>query len=127
MTIDRKAAWRRRGRGYSLISKERQGKGRSGKTRTRVSASYPAGPDRRLLESHQRCIEASPQYAKWLDRLTGAAAVHAVIASRNTNKSGRQNMVTKQEDALIVKNLIALAAVEVLGGAIALGLTFHLF
>lgn len=36
-------------------------------------------------------------------------------------------MVTKQEDALIVKNLIALAAVEVLGGAIALGLTFHLF
>ncbi len=35
-------------------------------------------------------------------------------------------MVTKQDDALIFRNLIALAAVETLGGAIALGLLFNL-
>ena len=34
-------------------------------------------------------------------------------------------MVTKQEDAFIVKNLIALAAVETIGAVIALGLVFN--
>lgn len=36
-------------------------------------------------------------------------------------------MVTKQDDALIFRNLIALATVETLGGAIAIGLIFNLF
>ncbi|EHP43706.1 hypothetical protein OR16_06344 [Cupriavidus basilensis OR16] len=35
-------------------------------------------------------------------------------------------MVTKQEDAVVWKNLLALAAVEALGGAIALGFAFNL-
>ena len=35
-------------------------------------------------------------------------------------------MVTKQDDAFILRNLIARAAVETLGGAIALGLVFNL-
>lgn len=35
-------------------------------------------------------------------------------------------MVTKQDDAFILRNLIALAAVETLGGAIALGFVFNL-
>lgn len=34
-------------------------------------------------------------------------------------------MVTKQDDALILRNLIALATVETLGCAIALGLVFN--
>ncbi|ODV40751.1 hypothetical protein AWV79_04705 [Cupriavidus sp. UYMMa02A] len=38
---------------------------------------------------------------------------------------GDYTMVTKQEDAFIVKNLIALAAVETIGAAIALGLVFN--
>ncbi|GMG92773.1 hypothetical protein Cmtc_39930 [Cupriavidus sp. TKC] len=42
------------------------------------------------------------------------------------NLSGDNTMVTKQDDAFILRNLIALAAVETLGGAIALGLVFNL-
>jgi hypothetical protein len=35
-------------------------------------------------------------------------------------------MVTKQDDAFVLRNLIALAAVETLGGAIALSFVFNL-
>lgn len=35
-------------------------------------------------------------------------------------------MVTKKDESLIVKNLIALAAVETIGGAIALSFVFNL-
>ncbi len=35
-------------------------------------------------------------------------------------------MVTKQDDAFVLKNLLALAALEALGGAIALGFAFNL-
>lgn len=35
-------------------------------------------------------------------------------------------MVTKQDDAFVLKNLLALAAVEALGGVIALGFAFNL-
>ncbi len=35
-------------------------------------------------------------------------------------------MVTKKEDAFVLKNLLALAALETVGGAIALGMVFHL-
>lgn len=38
---------------------------------------------------------------------------------------GDYTMVTKQEDAFIVKNLLALAAVETIGAAIALGFVFN--
>ncbi|SPC13552.1 conserved hypothetical protein [Cupriavidus oxalaticus] len=40
--------------------------------------------------------------------------------------TGRQTMVTKKEDAFVLKNLLALAAVETVGGAIALSMVFHL-
>jgi hypothetical protein len=40
--------------------------------------------------------------------------------------SGDNTMVTKQDDAFVLKNLLALAAVEALGGAIALGFAFNL-
>lgn len=48
------------------------------------------------------------------------------IAFRSDMDSyGDYTMVTKQEDAFIVKNLLALAAVETIGAAIALGLVFN--
>ncbi|AGW91409.1 hypothetical protein N234_15375 [Ralstonia pickettii DTP0602] len=50
----------------------------------------------------------------------------AVDGARNIPMTGRQTMVTKKEEAFVLKNLLALAAVETLGGAIALGMVFHL-
>ncbi|WP_454719832.1 MULTISPECIES: hypothetical protein [Cupriavidus] len=40
--------------------------------------------------------------------------------------SGDDTMVTKQDDAFVLKNLLALAALEALGGAIALGFAFNI-
>jgi len=52
--------------------------------------------------------------------------VAALPSDREWISIGDKTMVTKQDDAFIVKNLIALAAVETIGAAIALGFVFNL-
>ena len=87
-----------------------------------VFASFPAGVHWRLLEAQYEVREM-----KWLDRDRCCCRTDRHRQPDFLRRTGRHNMVTKQEDAFIVKNLIALAAVELFGGAIALGMTFHLF
>lgn len=64
----------------------------------------------------------------WLDGRSGCKCWYWwwPIAFRSDMDSyGDYTMVTKQEDAFIVKNLLALAAVETIGAAIALSLVFN--
>jgi len=61
----------------------------------------------------------------WLER--GLALLSLPLhASREIPTPGDNTMVTKQDESFILKNLLALAAVEALGGAIALGFAFNL-
>ncbi|WP_155301371.1 hypothetical protein [Cupriavidus necator] len=114
----------------------------------RNTAERPAHPARRALQSPSIITFAWPaRYPGFLRagfrqlparlrlRSTGitSTAWHppkprdaAVDGARNIPMTGRQTMVTKKEEAFVLKNLLALAAVETLGGAIALGMVFHL-
>jgi hypothetical protein len=80
----------------------------------RVFASFRPAGGCGLLDSHRR-----PGTEKTPDR-------RSRWCLRTSPMTGRQTMVTKKEDAFVLKNLLALAAVETLGGAIALGMVFHL-
>lgn len=89
------------------------------RTAVRVYADFSPPPRCGLLNAHQDVAGA------WTRTAVLAIAVPAIDLRPWIPISG-DDMVTKQDDAFVLKNLLALAALEALGGAIALGFAFNL-
>ena len=95
----------------------------------RAGQNARAGAVRRSIRNHPMRVCANWPSRRHCSLLkpTGSSVTGDARQPRAFGKpTGDNTMVTKQDDALIFRNLIALATLEALGSAIALGLAFNL-